>query len=63
MKKNWINDLLEETAKEVHAWPEWMQRPEVRVATSGTETPPANERQSDQGAEEEEQTAPSSQDR
>jgi hypothetical protein len=38
MKKNRISDVLKETAKEVHDWPEWMQRPEVRVAASGTET-------------------------
>lgn len=30
-QKNWINDVVDAAQREVASWPEWMQRPEVRV--------------------------------
>lgn len=30
MKKNWVNEALDDAARVVAAWPEWMKRPEVR---------------------------------
>ena len=35
LAKNWINDVIEETSKEVGEWPAEMRRDEVRVSSSG----------------------------
>lgn len=43
--KNWINDVVEQAQREVRAWPQWMQRPELREQPSSVKTATAPESQ------------------
>jgi hypothetical protein len=31
MNKNWVTEILDDVAKTVASWPDWMRRPEVQM--------------------------------
>jgi hypothetical protein len=38
MKRNWVDEALDNATRTVEAWPAWMRRPEIRTPGANSST-------------------------